>query len=128
MHQSSNSIQMILNLHKWQGDPSCLTWQHHFKLCSVSFKTSPPTLKIIDFLFILGVWIIFTYKHDYLDVTDGLFWVTSVLLRHSGFEIAIYLCSRATVPVFPHGSGKRRKFIPSSVSCPCLLSLARWYL
>jgi len=34
---------------------------------------SEPTLKIIDFMFILGVGIIFPYKHDYLDVTDGLF-------------------------------------------------------
>lgn len=32
-----------------------------------------------------------------------------LLLKHSGFEIAIYLHSRAAMQVFPHGSGKRRK-------------------
>lgn len=45
-----------------------------------------------------------------LDITDGLFQVTSLLLRHlTFFVIVIYLHSRTAMQVFPHGSGKRYK-------------------
>lgn len=64
------------------------------------------------------LWIIFIYNILLaifaVDVTNGLFQVTSLLLSHLVFVIAIYLHSRAAMQVFPHGSGKE---ISNSIIC-----------